>query len=348
MPKFIKTYLLIFFVLMTMPTYANANPFSAPAFKAKETHSAVQLKVLGDGAQRVYLFIPDQPSPANTAPVVLFHHGWQMMNPMNFGALIDHLVRSGHVVIYPVFQENVQTPPSHIIDNAVTANRWALDVLQEEFGLTPAKGQTLYFGFSIGAAIAINLAIDAEKYQLPAADALVLFAPGDAQYIIQEGMTYPSFYDRLQSLPNNLPVLIMTGEDDAVGLPTARMLAKRLCHIPREHCILYVLPSSSHGQRKINAGHGSPGAPDSRYNFPIERKRFPKTLQGQHQYERSASLNQLDFYGYWKMVDGVTAGLRQGAFPTWVFGYGEPEQLSLGYWDDGSALLSMRIENYCP
>lgn len=347
MPKLFNTCLLAFLVLFAMPHSVSANPFSSQAYKAKETHGAVKLRVLGDGAQRVYLFIPDNPSPQDTAPVVLFHHGWQMMNPMNFGALIDHLVRTGHVVIYPVFQESVDTPLTHIMDNSVSANRWALDVLKEEYGLSPAKGQTLYFGFSIGAAVSVNLAIDAEKYQLPPANAMVLFSPGDAGHIPQ-GLGLPSFYQRLEQLPHALPIVIMTGEDDDIGLPTARMLAKRLCHIPREHRILYVLPTSSHGQRKINAGHGSPGAPDSRYNFPVDRKQFPKVLQGLHQYERSASLNQLDFFGYWKMMDGVVLGLKTGEFPAWVFGFGDPEQLSLGHWDDGTALLPMRIENYCP
>ena len=213
---------------------ASTDHFSPQAYKAKETHGAVRLKVLGNGAQRVYLFIPDQPMPKINAPVVLFHHGWQMMNPMNFGALIDHLARSGHIVIYPVFQESAQTPPIHIIENALAANRRALDVLQEEFNLTPTEGQTLYFGFSIGAAISVNLASNAEKYNLPPADAMLLFAPGDVRHIeAAQEQQYPSFYSDLKSLPASLPIVIMTGEDDDVGLPTARMLARRLCHIPR-------------------------------------------------------------------------------------------------------------------
>lgn len=333
--------------LMMISTFAIASdPFTPQAYKYKEKHGAVELRVLGQGAQRVYLFVPAQPNKIKTVPIVLFYHGWQMMNPMNFGGLIDHLVRTGHVVIYPVFQDSEKTPPAQIIVNAAISQRLALDTLQQEFNLIPQAGQTLYLGFSIGAAIAINTAIDAQKYALPAADAMILLAPGDIQHLDQ-GVEQPSFYERINKLPQSLPIVLMTGNNDTVGLPTGRMLAKRLCHIPRQHRIFYVLPSSSQGFRKINAGHGSPGAPDSRYNFTLQQQNFPHILPGKSQYEASASLNQLDFYGYWKMIDGLLEGLKAASFPSYVFGNGTPDQLSLGYWEDGSPLQPMRIENYC-
>ncbi|WP_126979293.1 alpha/beta hydrolase [Saezia sanguinis] len=336
---------------MTLSAQAQPSPdlsmFTPQAYKAREVHAAVEMRVVGDGAQRAYLFVPAQPRVEDAIPVVLFHHGWQGMNPMNFGALIDHLVRSGHAVIYPVYQDSEHTPPPLVTDNAGYANRQALNVLSQEFGLIPRPGQTLYYGFSVGSAISINLALNAEHYGLPPADAMMLVSPGDA-YHADNGRWTQSIYGPVEMLPADLPVVIITGEDDDIGLPTARKLAARLCHIPREHRIMLVVPSSSYNGRKVMAGHGSPGAPDSRYNFSLQRYDFPRALQGLPEYEVSASLNQLDFYGYWKIADGLLDGLKSGSFAATVFGDGTDQQLSLGFWGDGMALNPMKIENPCP
>ena len=95
------------------------------------------------------------------------------------------------------------------------------------------------------------------------------------------------------------------------------------------------------------AGHGSPGAPDSRYDFPLASNDLPSTLPGRPTYEASGSLNQLDFHGYWKVVDGVLDSLRTGELQPVVFGNGTPEQLSLGSWPDGTPYRPMRLEDPC-
>ena len=347
-----RTFLILLSILIMTPIQAQAwlsevdlSLYSPQSYKAREIHQAVKLRVIGEKENRVFIFIPASPAPDNEVPVIFFHHGWQIMNPMNFGSLIDHLVRSGHVVIYPVFQDGERTSPLALTRNAGEANRAALNKLAEEFSLTPKQGQTLYYGFSIGAAIAVNLALAHQDYGLPAPDAMMLVAPGDA-YHLQLGQSFPSIYNTLEYLPASLPIVIMTGEDDDIGLPTARALYARLKHIPREHRILYTIPTSRTETRQVTAGHGSPGAPDSRYNFPPDQQRFPTVLQGLPAYEKSASLNQLDFFGYWKIMDSLLDGLKNnGQFTDIVFGTGSPQQLNLGVWDNGTPLNPMTIEN---
>ena len=65
--------------------------FGPQALQARQTHAAVDVLTVGDGADRVYVFVPAQPALHGNVPMVLLHHGWQGMNPLNFGALIDHL-----------------------------------------------------------------------------------------------------------------------------------------------------------------------------------------------------------------------------------------------------------------
>ncbi|MGL4667356.1 MAG: hypothetical protein ACRCWR_05445 [Saezia sp.] len=353
MPTFFTAWRILFlsiFILMMQATHAqmpseqiDLSRYSSQSYKSREIHGEVELRVIGQKEERVFLFVPAAPHLKNEAPIVFFHHGWQGMNPMNFGALIDHLVRSGHVVIYPVFQNAERTSPLALTHNAGQANRIALNLLAKEFGLSPKQGQTLYYGFSIGSAISVNLALAPEEYGLPPADAVIMIAPGDA-FHLDLGQTYESIYRSLKDLPPTLPIVIMTGEEDDIGLPTARSLYAGLTQSPQK--ILYILPPSRQGSRKVAAGHGSPGAPDSRYNFSAEQQQFPTRLKGLPTYEKSASLNQLDFFGYWKIIDGLLDGLKKdGAFSDIVFGSGSAQQLSLGVWEDGTPLTPMKIEN---
>lgn len=337
---------------------AQAAPPSAPAslearwgpaaLKQRQTHQAVRVMTLGDGAQRVYVFMPAQPAlKQGKAPVVLFHHGWQGMNPLNFGGLIDHLARSGQVVIYPVYQESERTSPQVVTANAAAADRRALAALGKRYRLTADPRRVLYFGYSMGAAISLNLALDPKKHHLPAPRALVLAAPGDAQHVAR-GEEGRSIIGPVEKLPRTLPVAIVTGAaDTTIGLPTGRLLARRLCKIRADRRVLMVLPSGEHDGQKVNAGHGSPGAPDHRYDFALDRRDIPDLIAGRAGFEASASLNQLDFYGYWKVLNAMIDSLPAGKLPASVFGNGTPQQTYLGVWLDGTPYPPARIERHC-
>ncbi|MFJ2987522.1 alpha/beta hydrolase [Collimonas sp. NPDC087041] len=331
--------------------------FGPQALKQRHTHAAVDVLTLGDGAQRVYVFIPTQPSLRGKVPMVFLHHGWQGMNPRNFGGLIDHLARSGQVVIYPVYQQSAQTSPQIVTHEAAQADRRALTALEQQRNLTPDPTRVLYYGYSMGAAISLNLALDYQKYQLPAPSALVLTAPGDA-YHVAHGKLGQSIIGAIEQLPPELPVAILTGADDtSIGLPTARTLASRLCGIRADRRVLMVLPSDENNNKKVFAAHGAPGAPDSRYDFPLTRRQagagdlpnraIPTQLQGRNDFEASASFNQLDIYGFWKVIDAMTDGLRDGKLSSTVFGNGTAAQRYLGSWPDGSRYKPITIEQPC-
>jgi len=320
--------------------------FGPAALEQRHTHAAVDVITLGEGAQRVYVFLPAQPALQGEAPIVFLHHGWRGMNPLNFGALIDHLARSGQVVIYPVYQASAQTSPQVVTGNAAQADRLALEALAAR-GITPDPQRVLYFGYSMGAAISLNLALDPARHALPAPRALMLVAPGDACHVAH-GEEARSIIGPVENLPEDLPIAILAGEaDTSIGLPTARLLHQRLCaasdkedeaeNAPRALSLM-ILPSAEHEGKKVNAGHGSPGAPDSRYDFALTRHDIPARIPGRAGFEASASLNQLDFYGYWKVLDALIDHLASGngALPDSVFGPGTPQQRYLGHWADGT------------
>src|SRR5262245_6244681 len=75
-----------------------------PANEAREyPHKTVRRKEFGSGARSYWLYEPADPAPAK-APVVVLNHGWLAVNPGAYGAWIEHLVRSGKVVIFPRYQ----------------------------------------------------------------------------------------------------------------------------------------------------------------------------------------------------------------------------------------------------
>ncbi len=337
---------------LVAPASAQVSPalearFGPQALEHRHTHAAVDVMTLGEGMRRVYVFMPALPALHGKVPVVFLHHGWQGMDPLNFGALIDHLARSGQVVIYPVYQESAQTSPQLVTAAAAEADHRALDALAERFNLSPDPKRVLYYGYSMGAAISLNLALDPRRYHLPKPRALVLVAPGDA-YHVAHGADGRSIIGPVEKLPADLPVAILAGSaDTSIGLPTARLLGARLCHIRPDRRVLMILSSDEHDGKKVHAGHGSPGAPDSRYDFALERRDIPTQIPGRDGFEPSASLNQLDFYGYWKVVDAMVDGLASGKLPDVVFGHGTPAQLYLGGWPDGSAYPPIRLEHPC-
>jgi hypothetical protein len=199
----------------------------------------------------------------------------------------------------------------------------------------------------MGAAIAVNLALRPGRYGLPAPRALMLAAPGDAHHVVT-GPESKSIIGEVRELPATLPIALLTGEADTeIGLPTARLLSSRLCHIPADRRVLMILPSDEHGAGRVNAAHGSPGAPDGRYDFELSRTSFPDRIQGRKGFEASPSLNQLDFFGYWKVLDALIADAAPRKLPNVVFGRGAAEQLFLGTWPDGVAFKKLRIETPC-
>jgi dienelactone hydrolase len=333
----------------------------AAYFEARQTHGAVEVMALGEGMQRAYVFLPAQPGVRGKVPFVFFAHGWQAMNPKNYGALIDHLAREGLVVVYPVYQETDATSPQLVAAAAAQAERKALAALKER-GIEPDPQRVVDFGYSMGVAISLKLAANAKVEELPIPQALVAAAPGDA-YHVARGVDARSIWPEMSALPKTLPIAIVTGEDDkAIGLPTGRKLAEKLCSAgQQDRHVLIVLSGDEHAGRKVNAGHGSPGAPDSRYDFELKTpvSEIPKLLAGRSGFEESASLNQLDFYGYWKVLDSVIDSLADAPStnakwvpPATVFGSVSArgfvaKKWDLGTWADGTPYKPGFTENPC-
>lgn len=199
----------------------------------------------------------------------------------------------------------------------------------------------------MGASISLNLALDPAAYGVPAPRALLLAAPGDAHHVAR-GPQAASILGPLERLPARLPVVLVSGlADRQIGVPTAQQIARRLCHLPATQRALLWLPGDSDQGVQVRAGHGSPGAPDSRYDFPDSRATVPAQVPPRNGFEESASLNHLDFYGYWRLTTRLLDWVAGGEYPAELF-RDSAENRYLGQWPGGRPYAAARFTDPCP
>ena len=87
-----------------------------------------------------WLFEPASPRP-DSAPVVIFIHGYSAYNPEVYGPWLEHLVKSGNTVIFPRYQEHIAASSESFLGNTVTAIRDAWQKLQAAGFVRPAGGE---------------------------------------------------------------------------------------------------------------------------------------------------------------------------------------------------------------
>lgn len=134
----------------------------------------------GYGIGGFSLFEPDIPTPS-IAPFVMFLPGWSVTNPDNYGALLDHLVKTGHVVAMVFYMNDSNTPTPTFTDNVMKGLRNALDELANPGHVQPDMSHFSIIGHSAGALEAVNYAIVASDYDMPNAGLLFGITPGTSQ-----------------------------------------------------------------------------------------------------------------------------------------------------------------------
>jgi acetyl esterase/lipase len=324
-----------------------AEKYSASAWAARRIYQDILVSSVGSGEKRAYIFQPDAEN-LSKLPVVLFLHGWRGTNPKNFGALIDLMVRRGAVVIYPVYQEEGEkTSPQRIAGNAAESIQAAFAMLEKNQPQLIDKSKTLYWGFSMGASLSMRFALQSPALGLPKPTAMVLVGPGEPHHVVRGAAASPITGD-IESLSPTIPTFIITGNaDNSIGVPTARAWSQRLCHLPSTHRKLLLLPSDGENGQRIAAGHGSPGAPDSRFDFPDATQAVPPRIKANRGFEESPSLNQLDFYGYWRVSMAMLDYVAGGAYPLELFLPQTLENKFLGLLPSGRPYAAAMEEDLC-
>ncbi|HEU5132506.1 MAG TPA: alpha/beta fold hydrolase, partial [Pyrinomonadaceae bacterium] len=308
---FVPALLNLTFLSLTIVAAQNVTPPSQPQTGPggkQYVHASVTKNRYGKGGQEYWIFEPDSPKP-RTAPVIIFLHGWGGMNPLYYGAWVDHLVKRGNIVVYPRYQSNLLTPITEFTPNTLAAVKDAVNRLKTEPGhVTPDFSKFATVGHSLGGLLAANIAALASESNLPKVRAVMSVEPG-----ITEAPVNVQLAD-LKKIPADTLLLAVAGDQDGLVRDTdAKRIYYESTRVSEQNKDFITLVSDSHGQPSLQASHRAPTAMDKDYDSgesvivgpdgtpePIGDARVSRRVRPE-----TMMVNALDYYGTWKLFDGL-------------------------------------------
>jgi len=303
--------------LMIGPGAASGAPPGTPDYP----HASVRRMEIGDGPRSFWLFEPAGPMP-ESAPVVVFYHGWLAVNPGPYGAWIEHLVRSGNVVIYPRYHIDWSTRPADFLPNSLAAVRDALDALWTGRGhVRPDPERFALIGHSAGGNLAALTAAVAKARGLPEPKAVVCVMPGEV---------HPLHGPSLAKIPGKTLLVVVAAEDDfIVGDGRARQIFAEATSIPPA-CKQYVLyRTDRHGFPPLVANHAAATAAGASFDTgegPLRAFQMS-----------NARVDALDRFGLWRLADVTLEAGFAGRTLDEATDRGALFR-DLGRWSDGTAV----------
>lgn len=246
------------------------------------------------------------------APVAVYLHGWGNPNIEGHKDWLEHLVKKGNIVIFPVYEEyGLENLPSGewyiFVERASESIKMALSWLQnDKNNVQPDLNKFAMVGGSMGAYITINLASIWEEKGLPEPKAILLIHPPEEHLL--EDIKNP------ENIPSTILMNCFVGdEDNVVGRKGCDLIWKMTRHILKRD---YVWECSDYyGKPPIKATH-KPG-------------------------------NVIKWYAYWKTMGGLmdcafyNKNCAQGLGNT-------PAHKFMGLWSDNTLVKQLSISNIRP
>ena len=202
----------------------------------------------------MWWFVPDRLLHGDTAPVVVYLHGFRASAPDLYWEHIHHLTRQGYLVVFPrinkggavgLFTDNDQPG---MISRAVAGARTALD----ELGDVAETDQLVVFGHSLGGLIGACW----QGFNGPRARASVLAHPSISLERIPEfarNLITPVDW-RTHVAANTTPTIILGGDKDTL-VPPAECQELAAAMVSSPSCHVYIGHHDDHGAPPIPSGH---------------------------------------------------------------------------------------------
>jgi pimeloyl-ACP methyl ester carboxylesterase len=345
-PAVLSITLLLFSLTIVSAQSATppSQPQTGPGGK-QYLHASVTKNRYGKGGQEYWIFEPDSPKP-RTAPVIVFLHGWGGMNPLYYGAWLDHLVKRGNIVIYPRYQANLLTSINDFTPNTISAVKDAVARLQTEKGhVSPDLNKFATVGHSLGGVLAANVAALAAESKLPRVRAVMSVEPG-----ITESPINVQLAD-LKKIPAETLLLAIAGDEDTLVRDTdAKRIYYESTRIPVDNKDFILLVSDSHGTPVLQASHRAPTAMDKNYDngegvsggLPGSSDRIGDAQVSRRVRPETMLINALDFYGTWKLLDALTDAAFTSKNREYALG-NTPQQRFMGLWSDGVPVKELKV-----
>lgn len=292
-------------------------PASGPG-GADYRHAAVLESTFGSGAEQYWVFEPSDPKP-ETAPLIVFNHGWMGLSPRFYQAWIEHLARRGNVVVFPRYQRGVLTLPRTFTPFAIAAVKDAIRRLQQGEHVRPDLEKFAIVGHSAGGAITANMAARAAADGLPTPRAIMPVEPGTGA---ETGRAWTVPLEDFSEIPEGCLLLVVVGADDKLAKDaSAKQIFRGATQVPLEDKDFVVVHTDRHGKPALVADHFAPcGGPDGK------RRR----------------VDALDYYAFWRLFDALTEAAFHGRNRDMALG-NTPEQRNMGAWSDGQPVVALTV-----
>ncbi|HJU91393.1 MAG TPA: alpha/beta fold hydrolase [Pyrinomonadaceae bacterium] len=324
-----------------------SQPQTGPGGK-QYLHAGVTKNRYGTGGKEYWIFEPDTPKP-RSAPVVVFLHGWGGMNPLYYGAWVDHLVKRGNIVIYPRYQASLLTGIREFTPNTLNAVKDAISRLKNDAGHVRADfSKFATVGHSLGGVLAANVAALASESDLPRVSAVMAVEPGITESPINVPLA------DLKKLPPETLLLSVAGDQDTlVRDHDAKRIYYESTRIPANNKDFIMLVTDTYGTPALVASHRAPTAHDKAYDNgegvgggPAVAEN-PSRIGDTPQSSRRARLdsmmvNALDFYGTWKLFDALCDAAFYNKNREYALG-NTPQQRFMGLWSDGKPVKELKV-----
>jgi hypothetical protein len=290
-----------------------------------------------DGTNHYKIWEPSWPTP-DSAPVFVFLSG--IASPNGYLGLLEfslfaaaydpmftHLARKGVIVILPGYGLG-GAPLGDFEQNAVSATKSALAVLDGPFHVAPELDEVAYGGHSFGGLLAMIVAGKTGELGLPEARALICHEPAlVAQFLdaCAEDPEHPfcsvNIPPDFSGIPAGVLNLTIVGGGHRLDWLDETIAQWHLPQVPRAMQTLLYIHDDAHGDAPLVATHMSDGAHPY---LPI-----PGFEQ-----------NAIDWYGYWKPTQAALAYAFWQDNREYVVGDGD-EVTFMGLWSDGTPVVPM-------
>lgn len=350
-------------LLMATPVLAAAppaQPKDGPG-GVGDRSTTITKRGLGKAGAGSFVFYQAAPAPSEGRPVVVFLHGWGAPNPQAYGGWIDHLVRTGALVIFPRFQDVNRTRP---VDASAAAERIlksALSELAADAEAKPDLSRVAVIGHLAGAPIAANIAADAGEQSLPVPRLVFAVMPGGiASDARARGIV---LRDLSRISPETLVITVIGDRDTRAADLAARRLLRETGGVPSERKLFLRALSDDHGFPALTATLASPAAVDAAYDgssikLPAEPPRDPKQAQPPFKWSpdmaltgeqttlvaqiNNARADSLDYLAYWKTFDLAAAAAFAGKDASVL--KSNPRFSDMERWEDGWPVKRLVVE----
>jgi acetyl esterase/lipase len=274
------------------------------------SYGAIVKTQYGQGAQEFWIFEPADPTP-QTAPLIVFNHGYAASIPFYYEAWVDHLVRQGNIVVYPRYQAGLIVNLRYATQYAIDAVKQAITILQNGSHVRPELDKFAIVGHSLGGGITAEMAALANSSGLPIPEAIMP---------VQPFLRPLTMLRNFSGIPSTTLMLVVVGENDTVaGTRSAKLIFRTSTQIPLSQKDYVTQRSDFHGSPRLLADHGAPVCPPN-----------------------SSWVDALDYYSTWKLFDALTQYAFYGINQEYCLG-NTSQQRFMGVWSDGVRVNEMLV-----